>query len=99
MKKNEVLQDDDVMATVVWLPKDSKKIKLKAKLCDGSKAVMELNHNEIIEARNNYILLDPDDNAFARYKPTPLFQSFLEETGSDFTDLNAWEEYKKKHGE
>ena len=89
------LEDDELMATVILLPKNAEKVKVKARLESGEKAVMKLNKREIEQSRKDYLSIDPDDNAFAVW--TVNLDKFAEETGGDIMDPEALEYYSKLH--
>ena len=92
------LEDDELMATVILLPKNARKVKVKARLESGEKAVMKLNKSEIEQARKDYLSIDPDDNAFAVWTVNKEdLDKFAEETGGDIMDPEALEYYSKLH--
>ena len=84
------------MATVIWVPKNAVKLKITATCEDGLKAKMVLDINGIVECRNNYLSIDPDDDAFTKYTINPLFEQFLEDGGS-FDAINEWDNYRRIH--
>lgn len=99
MKKSKTLGDGDLMATVIWLPKNAKTIRFKAKLKNGKTAVMNFDKDKIKQARKDYLSLDPDDMMFATWSVNKEFlDKFAEETGNgDVLDPEALEYYSKLH--
>lgn len=92
----------DQMAIVIWVPKDSIRLTVDADVDNGDEkpfaVSMELDEDGISEARNDYLLIDPDDNAFAKYVIRPEFKAFLEagEKAGKETDeiFREWDIYK-----
>ena len=84
------------MATVIWVPKDAVKLKVKAKCKDGTKMEMVLDEEGIKECRNDYLSVDPYDGALAMYTFNPLFEQFLKDGGS-FDAMNEWDNYRRIH--
>ena len=84
------------MATVIWVPKNAVKLKITATCEDGLKAEMVLDRNGIVECRNNYLSIDPNDSAFAMYTFNPLFEQFLKDGGS-FDAMDEWDNYRRIH--
>ena len=62
------------VAIILWIPKNTYKIKCEVEFIDDSRnirsAVMNMLPDEAHEARNDYLLLDPYDDAFATYELT-----------------------------
>ena len=81
------------MATVIWVPKNAVKLKIKAKCKDGTKMEMVLDEERIEECRNDYLSIDPDDT---KYTFNPLFEQFLKDGGS-FDAMNEWDNYRRIH--
>ena len=79
------IDDDDTMNCVISVPKGCTKLKIKATFYDGytsHKAEMVLDEDQIDEARNMYLELDPDDSAFMVWRLTEEGRDLLDE-GSD----------------
>ena len=93
---NRIKYEGSQMATVIWVPKDAVKLKVKAKCKDGTKMEMILDEEGIKECRNDYLSIDPDDSAFETYTFSPLFKQFLEDGGSSY-DMNEWDNYRRRH--
>ena len=68
MKK--ILKDDDLINVVLCIPKNAEKLKIKATFAGNHEAVVKLGREDIMEARANYLDLDPYDNAFDIYTLT-----------------------------
>ena len=83
------------MATVVWLPKDAYKAKLKAWV-GNHRFELKMDHDMIKKAREDYLLLDPYDDAFEQYVLSSLFKEFLEQ-GGDVSDWEAWLDFREEH--
>ena len=92
--KREIEYNGAQMATVIWLPKNAVKAKIKVECSDGLKAEMKLDRNGIIECRNNYLSIDPNDVAFAIFKLDPEYKKFLEAGGRH----DDWDDYKREQG-
>ena len=84
------------MATVIWVPKNAVKLKITATCEDGLKTKLVLDRNGIVECRNNYLSIDPDDDAFTKYTINPLFEQFLKD-GGNFDAMNEWDNYRRIH--
>ena len=84
------------MATVIWVPKNAVKLKITATCEDGLKTKLGLDRNGIVECRNNYLSIDPDDDAFTKYTINPLFEQFLKD-GGNFDAMNEWDNYRRIH--
>lgn len=84
------------MATVIWVPKDAVKLKVKAKCKDGTKMEIVLDEEGIKKCRNDYLSVDPYDGALAMYALNPLFEQFLKDGGSS-DDMNEWDNYRRRH--
>ena len=90
------------MAIVFWIPKNAKHMNINI-LCeddDGGtfEVTTDVGENRIEEARQDYLLIDPDDCAFDLYTLAPEFKAFLEageKAGKDFDEINEeWDIYK-----
>lgn len=67
---------------VLSLPKNTVKLKATATVWvddKPKKMVMKLGCDGIAQAREDYLMLDPTDDAFATYVINPEFADFLEE--------------------
>ena len=93
---NSIKYEGSQMATVIWVPKDAVKLKVKAKCKDGTKMEMVLDEEGIEECRNDYLSIDPDDDAFTEYTFSPLFEQFLKDGGNS-DDMNEWDNYRRRH--
>lgn len=82
----KMLGDDDLMAVVLWIPKDAEKLKVTAAI-GKHRAVMKLKRNEINKARDKYLDLDPDDIMFERFdltkKGLEMLRQLEEESDDD----------------
>lgn len=70
------------MHIILCVPENSVKLKIEAKVLVGDKIVKaetSLNTEEITEARKDYLLLDPTDDAFVKYVIAPEFKAFIDE--------------------
>ena len=92
-QKNE-LDFEALEYIVIAIPKNSKKLKVtasfydeKSKTKNPKKAKMRLDKDGLKEARDMYLQLDPDDDAFVRYEITPKGLELLKE----FEERNEWE--------
>ena len=70
--KRKTLNDEEVMYIVLAVPRDAVKLKMRCKLSDGRKARARFELDDILEAREMYSELDPDDHAFDTYVLTDL---------------------------
>lgn len=78
-KKRKKLDDDEFMYVVFSIPKNAVSMKLKCKLLSGEKAQAKFDLDDIIEAREMYLELDPDDGAFDTYVLTDLGREQIED--------------------
>ena len=89
------------MNIILSVPEDAVKIKIKATILVGDelkKAETILSGNDIAEARRDYLLLDPTDDAFVRYVIAPEFKAFMEEREADgYTMEEILDEWYKIH--
>lgn len=72
---------DDLMYIIIPVPKDAEKLKVKAKLPKKKKGVTKLSREGIAAARDMYLELDPDDDAFVYYALTDRGKEFLKQRG------------------
>lgn len=88
----------DQMAIIIWVPADSKELKIEASLGDFS-VISELDEDGVKEAREDYLMLDPDDDAFALYRFAPEFKAFVEageKMGKSFEEISEdWDIYRE----
>lgn len=87
------------MNIILSVPEDAVKIKIKATVLVRDKLEkMEtvLDADQITEARKDYLLLDPTDDAFVRYEIAPEFKAFIDEKeaqGYTFEEImDLWNE-------
>lgn len=90
------------MHIILSVPENTVKLKIKATTLIGDKlkkAETILSCDEINNAREDYLLLDPNDDAFDMYELTPEFKKFMEEKEADgYTMeeiLDEWDELHK----
>jgi hypothetical protein len=86
--------NNDLISIILRVPSNADRIKVKAWI-DDEKVMLDMNDKEIAEARRDYLLLDPEDILYARYRLSPLFEQYLDQ-GGDFDDLDAWMEYRER---
>lgn len=70
------------MHIILSVPENTVKLKIRATTLIGDKlekAEAILSCDEINDAREDYLLLDPSDDAFDVYEFTPEFKKFIEE--------------------
>lgn len=86
MKTDDTNEKDmyngEQIAIIQWIPKDAFKIKCEVDFLNNgevTKAYMEMTPEMIRNARNDYLLLDPDDDAFVTYKLTEKGRRYAEE--------------------
>lgn len=98
-KKKKSIYDGGEMNIILSVPEDAVKIKIKATVLVRDKLEkMEtvLDADQITEARKDYLLLDPTDDAFVRYEFTPEFKAFIDEKeaqGYTFEEImDLWDE-------
>lgn len=77
--KRKMLNEDEVMNVVLAIPRDAVKLKMKCKLSGGRKAMAKFELDDILEAREMYSELDPDDHAFDTYVLTDLSREQIED--------------------
>ena len=77
--KRKMLNEDEVMNVVLAIPRDAVKLKMKCKLSDGRKTRARFRLEDILEAREMYLELDPDDGAFDTYALTGLGREQIED--------------------
>jgi hypothetical protein len=81
------LYQGDQMAVVMWFPKGTYKAEIEADFIDDnmeSKTVVwKMTPDDIREARNDYLTLDPYDDAFATYVISDKAKKELEELDDD----------------
>ena len=71
------LEDDEKEYIVIDVPKNTKKMKIKATLNDGRQALTKVKRKEIKRYREMYLELDPYDNAFDTYVFTEEGEEYL----------------------
>lgn len=77
-KKEYAVETENV---VLSLPKNTVKLKATATVWvddKPEKMVMKLGYDVILQAREDYLMLDPTDDAFVRYVINPEFKEFIE---------------------
>lgn len=85
-KKKSKKYTGEQEAIVLPIPENTVKLKIKAVVLIGDKlkeCETEMNVDEINEARMDYLLLDPDDDAFAKYVINPELKEFWEKEEAD----------------
>lgn len=98
-KKDEYIGDQHLV--VLSIPKDTFKLELTAYVIDDAKedpikVWSVLKPDDLAQARRDYLSIDPEDLAFARFRFNPLFEQFLDD-GGDISDLDAWVKYRDSH--
>lgn len=90
------------MHIILSVPENTVKLKIRATTLIGDKlekAEAILSCDEINDAREDYLLLDPSDDAFDTYGLAPEFKKFIEEKEANgFTleeILDQWSELHK----
>lgn len=81
-KKKKKVYDGGEMNIILSVPENAVKIKIKATVLVGDKLEkmeMVLDADQIAEARSDYLLLDPTDDAFVKYVIAPEFKAFIDE--------------------
>lgn len=100
MKKKDEYTGDQHMV-VLSIPKDTFKLKLTAYVIDDAKedpikVGTILKPDDLAQARRDYLSIDPEDLAFARFRVNQLFEQFLDD-GGDINDMEAWVKYRDSH--
>ena len=70
------------MAIVIWVPEDTFRLTCDVSFLENGEvreASMELTPDMVREARNNYLEIDPADDALIKYKLTEKGERYLEE--------------------
>lgn len=85
---NEEINDEDAiymgeqMAIVIWVPKDTFRLTCDVSCLENGevrKVFTELTPDMIREARNNYLEIDPTDDALEKYRLTEEGERYFEE--------------------
>lgn len=80
-KKKQKAYGGDEEYIILSIPKNTIKLKIVATCLingDIKKCVSKLNYEDIAEARSDYLMLDPTDDAFDTYVINPEYADFLE---------------------
>lgn len=96
--KKEKQINDSCFPIVLYIPIDTKKIKVKATLYDNTKCCTELDVYDIHNARQEYLSIDPYESN-VRYALTPLFEQFMDKIKNGECTFADWDEYRKEHDE
>lgn len=88
-KKNRIDYDGDQEMIIISIPKNTVGITLLAKVLDEEtyetyNTECNMSFGEVKECRNDYLLLDPTDDAFARYVLTDKGVAMLEEMCDEY---------------
>ncbi len=93
------------MTIVLQVPENATKLRVTAIVDENGeekKLRTKLNKKDIFERREDYLILDPDDTLYALYRINPEFKQFMDiglQLGkTEEQVLDAWEEYREKHG-
>lgn len=85
---NEEINNEDAiymgeqMAIVIWVPEDTFRLTCDVRFLENGEVregSMELTPDMVREARNNYLEIDPTDDAFVRYRLTKEGERYFEE--------------------
>lgn len=86
--------NNNLVSIVLQVPSNADRIKVKAWI-DDEKVIMDMDDKMIAEARKDYLLLDPEEDLYKRYRLSPLFEQYLDQ-GGDIDDLDAWMKYRER---